>query len=123
MSNMFYAGEWEPEKSTFLYNKWVINPDGTMFETEEPMECHLGFGGWSYLIWQPKCAVAWSNLAGNEPYNKFWEVMRDKARHPHLRGTLVLFRHHAHLESHDFCRNFHAKAPPPKRNFAKCLLL
>ena len=94
--------------NTFLYTKWIVDVDGSMEITDMPIELLLG-DNWDYIVYHKRAAVAYSRNAKNEPHNLYWEAARDRKRHCRLRGTVVVFRHHGHVESTDVYPDFHPK--------------
>lgn len=117
-------GEWTPDNACFQFVKWVIDAQGRMFETETPMEMYLGWH-WQYFAWSRRCCIAWSHGAGGEPYNKYWDVMRNPNIHPRLRGTVVIFRHWGHCEPLDVHPKFTKHIPEPDlylKKKSKCLV-
>jgi hypothetical protein len=77
-----------------LYEKYVIDTNGHMVRTDYPIECYLGWH-WAALEWRESAqlgtlCVAYSKEAGQEPYNLYWESVRNPDRMPRLRGTVVV---------------------------------
>lgn len=96
--------------NTFLYDKVIVGADGHMERSDYPLECFLGWN-WKYIIFHQRAAVAYCPSSYNEPLNLYWESARGRSHGP-IKGTVVLFRHHAHMRMADVYPGF--KALPPK---------
>lgn len=81
----------------YLFEKYVIAPDGSMVVSDMPVELLLGWE-WRELRFKGRMMVAYSYHAGREEYNRYWEAVRDTRVHPRLRGTIVVWMPYAHIE-------------------------
>lgn len=94
--------------NTFLYDKAIVGVDGLMEMSEYPIECFLGYG-WQYFVFHKRAAVAFCPRALDASLNLYWESVRGHL--PRLHGTVVIFRHNAHVQASDVYPDFKARIP------------
>jgi len=81
---------------SLFYDKWVMTADGKRYMTDMPLDC-IYPDGWRCITFRGHTFIAFSVMAGQAPYNAFFDTLRAPTRHPRLRGDVTVFRRHSHI--------------------------